>query len=395
MEKLYRDPSTIHQVRPNWYIGYRNRKLKRGDRLSALRRTAPVLLPTLIAVMVLAAPMSAALSSAGGGRNPAAAWTPAVIGLVFLVGAAAWLTYRTVRGSRQLAEAAAQFRSLFEASNLSIIIHDYHSGAVIEANRRAVDSYGLQSVEELRSRDIFDQPPYSRTEAQAWQQRVRTSGPQRFEWRSRRSDGSVFWEDVFLQIIPLHGVERVVSIAIDITERKRIEEQMRHMAQHDVLTGLANRALFSDRVQQAISRAGRTHSQLAVLYIDLDHFKPINDTYGHAVGDAVLKTTAERLQSALRTSDSLGRIGGDEFNVLLTDVSGADSALAVAEKIARVVARPIDHNGHCLSISASIGVAIYPDHGSDEISLLSTADRAMYSSKTGRAHVSLAEPRSR
>ena len=395
MERLDSDPSTIHQVRPNWYIGYRNHKLKRGDRLSASQRTVPLLLPTLFAGLVLAVPVASALSSADGGRNPATAWTPAVAGFVFLVGAAAWLTYRTVRGSRQLAEAAAQFRSLFEASNLSIIIHDYHSGAVIEANQRAVDSYGLQSVEELRNRDIFDQPPYSRAEALAWQQRVRTSGPQRFEWRSRRSDGSVFWEDVFLQIIPLNGVERIVSIAIDITERKRIEEQMRHMAQHDVLTGLANRALFSDRVQQAITRAGRTHSQLALLYIDLDHFKPINDTYGHAVGDTVLKTTAERLRNALRSSDSVGRIGGDEFNVLLTDVSGADCALAVAEKIARTVARPIDHNGHCLSINASIGVAIYPDHGTDEISLLSTADKAMYTSKTGGSHVSLAELQSR
>lgn len=184
-----------------------------------------------------------------------------------------------------------------------------------------------------------------------------------------------FWQNRNSGLIELHGVTR------DITERKRAEERMRHMAQHDALTGLPNRSLFNDRMGAALAAARRDHTKLALVFIDLDRFKQINDNLGHGVGDAVLKELARRIQGAIRESDTAARIGGDEFVILLRDISGKEDALMVAEKIGVAIKAPFPVGSHTLVVSASIGIALYPEGGACMLELSRNADEAMYRAK--------------
>ena len=163
------------------------------------------------------------------------------------------------------------------------------------------------------------------------------------------------------------------------------QEALQHLAYHDALTGLANRALMDDRIAQAIQRARRNLSMVAVLLVDLDRFKPINDTYGHAVGDEVLKSIAGRLKECVRSSDTVARIGGDEFVLVLDSLRSTEHADRVAESITAALAKAFPVAGHQISISASVGLALYPVHGTDAQTLISKADQAMYQAKiTGR-----------
>ncbi len=181
------------------------------------------------------------------------------------------------------------------------------------------------------------------------------------------------------------GRARALRLAAEMTE------ELRHMAQHDLLTGLPNRALFSDRVQRELGYAKRHDGRFAMIFLDLDKFKPINDNYGHAVGDRLLQQVAKRLQGALRASDTVGRIGGDEFVVLMGELAGAEAALALAEKIRQELRRPYAIDGHELTISCSLGVAVYPDDGSSEVELFKSADTAMYRAKEeGRDRIQVA-----
>lgn len=167
-------------------------------------------------------------------------------------------------------------------------------------------------------------------------------------------------------------------------------EQASHSSQHDALTGLPNRTLFTDRLQRAILKAKRDKSLLALLFIDLDHLKQINDCYGHQSGDAVLKATANKIIACIRDSDSLGRIGGDEFVVLLEDLSSPTGALEVARKIQSSVTLPIATLNNEITTSVSIGIAFYPDDAMTEESLFKCADLAMYEAKqAGRNQIYL------
>jgi diguanylate cyclase (GGDEF)-like protein/PAS domain S-box-containing protein len=164
-------------------------------------------------------------------------------------------------------------------------------------------------------------------------------------------------------------------------ERTHRDERLRHLAQFDPLTDLPNRALFDDRLQVALSKSRRREEKLALMFLDLDKFKLVNDTYGHAVGDALLVAVANRIKSLLRESDTVGRVGGDEFVILLHPVVSVDDVTLVAEKIRHALAQTFDLLDQRISISASIGVALYPQHGRDEINLARAADRAMYQAK--------------
>ena len=171
------------------------------------------------------------------------------------------------------------------------------------------------------------------------------------------------------------------TLVANLHELDESREAIRHLAQHDGLTGLPNRALFADRLQQAVAQAQRDQSRLAVMFVDLDNFKPINDTYGHQVGDSLLTTVAQRMQACVRNADTVGRVGGDEFVVLLPWVQTQQDASVVAEKICDSINKVMLIDGHSLVISASVGVAIYPDHAKEQFSLLRQADAAMYMAK--------------
>lgn len=176
----------------------------------------------------------------------------------------------------------------------------------------------------------------------------------------------------------------------DVSDRKVAAEHIHHLAHYDILTDLPNRTLLSDRLHQAMVASKREHTHLALMFLDLDMFKYVNDNLGHDVGDLLLKEVAVRILECLRESDTAARIGGDEFVVLLPSVESAETAMAVAEKIRLTVDKPFVISGHNLRISFSIGVAVYPEHGTEEKILLKNADTAMYLAKhKGRNNVLL------
>ena len=176
----------------------------------------------------------------------------------------------------------------------------------------------------------------------------------------------------------LQFVSTQVAAAI---ERKQNETWLRHIAQHDALTALPNRTLFDDRLQAALLRARHSRELLGLLYLDLDHFKHVNDTRGHGVGDALLQDVARRIRHSVRESDTVCRMGGDEFVVLLAGIRQADHALIAGEKIRAALLQPFEVGGQRLSVSASIGVAVFPGHGGEGQHLIREADRAMYDAK--------------
>jgi diguanylate cyclase (GGDEF)-like protein len=215
-------------------------------------------------------------------------------------------------------------------------------------------------------------------------------------WRgeilNKRKQGGEYWEDVNITPVrnPAGEITNYVVVSADISERKAAEEKMHHLANYDPLTDLPNRSLMDDRLHQAIAAAKRDKANMALMFLDLDKFKPINDTLGHAVGDLLLKEASRRMLECVRESDTVGRIGGDEFVVLLPTVESDQHALLVAEKIRHALNQPFTLAGENLCISSSIGVAIYPEHGDDGKTLVKNADAAMYCAKeSGRNNVRL------
>jgi diguanylate cyclase (GGDEF)-like protein len=186
-------------------------------------------------------------------------------------------------------------------------------------------------------------------------------------------------------------IVEVSAIARDITDRKRMEETLRHQALHDALTGLPNRTLLRDRVHQATLAARRDRRPLALLVMDLDQFKEVNDTLGHEAGDILLQQMSARLQNAIRASDTVARLGGDEFAVLLPIVHRA-GATRVALKLLEAIEPPIPLAEHGVEIRLSIGIALYPDHGEDAEALLRRADVAMYAAKHRGSGFQVYEP---
>ncbi|MGK7944513.1 MAG: putative bifunctional diguanylate cyclase/phosphodiesterase [Microcystaceae cyanobacterium] len=207
------------------------------------------------------------------------------------------------------------------------------------------------------------------------------------EWHGElcnmKKNGELFWEIASISpILNYEGqITHFVGIKEDITQRKRQEEQLAYQANYDALTQLPNRFLVFDRLQQAIKQANRLEQQVAVMFLDLDHFKEVNDTLGHDIGDQLLIQTAQRLSSCVRKSDTVARLGGDEFLVILTNLRSYKQAEIVARKIIKRLAEPFYLNKEKLFISTSVGITLYPNDGGDMDILLRNADTAMYGAK--------------
>jgi diguanylate cyclase (GGDEF)-like protein/PAS domain S-box-containing protein len=177
------------------------------------------------------------------------------------------------------------------------------------------------------------------------------------------------------------NITGVIGLIRDITERRASEQQIEYQAYHDALTGLANRRLFHEHLTLALALAARRNRPVAVLFLDLDQFKLVNDTLGHTMGDALLQQIAVRLRDCVRDGDAVARVGGDEFTIVLQDLEKRDDAAVVAQKVLRAIAHPIEINGHRLFVTGSIGITIFPDDGGDAETLLKNADNAMYRAK--------------
>ena len=206
-----------------------------------------------------------------------------------------------------------------------------------------------------------------------------------------KKDLSMLYGAFILLVIALFLVAVVVYYIWRLNQRLRHSlSQVEHLANHDVLTGLPNRTLFVDRLQRAILKARREKSLFALLYIDIDRFKQINDQHGHAAGDEVLKACCNRMMASIRDSDSLGRLGGDEFVVLLEDLRDPQDALEIAKKFQAAVAMGVNTSGEHIATTVSIGIAIFPLDADSEEGLFKRADTAMYYSKqNGRNRIYL------
>jgi diguanylate cyclase (GGDEF)-like protein/PAS domain S-box-containing protein len=199
----------------------------------------------------------------------------------------------------------------------------------------------------------------------------------------RRKSGELFpaWENISAIRDAGGLVTQYVAILSDITPVKRMQEQLWHQAQHDALTGLPNRLFFAASLQQALERAKRHRHRVALLYIDLDRFKRVNDSLGHAIGDALLKEVGERLRRAVRAQDVVARLGGDEFTVTFEELARPEEAERLAEKIESAISRPMVLSGREVRGGASIGIALYPDDADSAEALTNAADAAMYRAK--------------
>lgn len=200
---------------------------------------------------------------------------------------------------------------------------------------------------------------------------------------NRRKDGELFVarQNISLVRDSQGEISQFIGIFTDITEHKQVEERIVHLAHYDALTDLPNRLLFQDRCEHAIDKASRDRSHMAVLFLDLDGFKDINDTLGHPIGDKVLKVIAERLAATTRREDTVARLGGDEFTMVVEELDSPQDAAIIAEKLLESLHDPIMVQDHQFHLTASIGISIYPDDGADTTTLVRNADTAMYRAK--------------
>ncbi len=208
-----------------------------------------------------------------------------------------------------------------------------------------------------------------------------TAGIRGCELTGIRKNGKQFPMELSASEMALKDNRYFVGIVRDVTERQMIEQQIRYMAHHDYLTGLPNRALFLDQLERAILMAKRNHYKLGVLFLDLDGFKRVNDTLGHEAGDQLLKEVSSRLKGIIRGSDTVARMGGDEFTFVLNDIGATENAAVVAQKIIDELSIPVQLADQQCHIGGSIGIAFYPDHAEDADTLLRLADEAMYVAK--------------
>lgn len=252
---------------------------------------------------------------------------------------------------------------------------------------RAFEQFMGHSRDELVGRTDFDFfPPEVAQHFRALDEKIFESGQRVInpQW-IKYPDGS----DVFLHTITTPFYDRqgnvigLVGNAVDLTTEKLLSDQLEKMALYDGLTGVSNRTLFMRDLANAIAQSARKKTKFALLFIDLDGFKPVNDNFGHHYGDYVLKQVAKRLQGSVRATDFIARLGGDEFGVLLTDITQRQDVFALAEKMIELINEPITLDGFELRVSASIGIAFYPEHGQDSDKLLKLADDAMYVAKKG------------
>lgn len=293
--------------------------------------------------------------------------------------------------SRKMAEQEAalahkQYEALFDQMPEGVLLLDTQL-KVVAHNREAMRQLGY-SKEQMLHLHVWDfEAQDDPAHVEARKLKIMQTGRDDFESRYRTANGMVFDVDVSVQLVHLPGDFTVFQTLFrDITEQKQTALQIEHMAYHDQLTGLANRRLLRDRMSQAISSAVRRQAHLAVLYIDLDHFKLVNDSLGHPVGDEMLLQVARRLQACVRAEDTVARVGGDEFVLMLGDIAQAEDAAVMAEKLLAALSEPMLIHGEELRTTPSIGISLCPQDGRDCEELLKHADAALYQAKRlGRA----------
>jgi diguanylate cyclase (GGDEF)-like protein/PAS domain S-box-containing protein len=292
---------------------------------------------------------------------------------------------------RDQVQALARFEATFANALTGMVLLDL-DGQIIDSNPAIQRLLGRTQHELTRHALAKFVHPSDRRKTRAGYLRMISTGGSslRMQHRFVGREGQVIWVDAAASLVPDSDGQPSFAIAMiqDITQRKEAEAALlsqaalnEHQAQHDALTGLANRTLFHSRISQVVNPRRRTDGRAAVVVIDLDGFKEINDSLGHAAGDELLVELSRRLELALRTSDTVARLGGDEFGVLLPQVEARDDVLHAVERMKAAIEEPVTLQGLSLSLEASIGIATYPEDGEDVETLLRCADGAMYHAK--------------
>jgi diguanylate cyclase (GGDEF)-like protein/PAS domain S-box-containing protein len=292
---------------------------------------------------------------------------------VTLAGAAA-------RQADQTARRLDDYLRIFRHAGDMMLVSDHSAGLVLDANGRACEVFNV-SREKLLGRPLASITSSAQS-IQARFRRLSANGTQQgFDTIHFRADGTRLHLEVVASPIDFHGRRSVLTVHRDVTERKQLEQQLQHRVFHDSLTGLANRALFRERAEHAFARCTRDPRMLVVMYFDLDHFKEVNDTLGHAAGDQLLIGVSRRVSGLLRATDTVARLGGDEFAILIEDAEEWDDCVAVAERILEVLRSPFLLDGKDVFVGSSIGIASSTEASTFE-ELLRHADMAMYSAKS-------------
>ena len=307
-------------------------------------------------------------------------------------------TIADISGRRQIEEALQvserRYRALFER-NLAGVYRSTIEGRILDCNESFARIFGYTSREEVLRQAAWDLYVKPEDREAAIAKLVERQSLTNYELCLRRKDGSLVW--VLQNENLAEGPDGLLSViegtVIDISERKRAEEQVKHLAFHDPLTNLPNRLLFNDRLTLAVAQAHRHNQRLAVLFLDLDRFKTINDSLGHSVGDELLRQVAERIQEHVREGDTVARLGGDEFTLLVPGISAEEDAAKIARKICEAIHDPFWIDGRELFVTTSVGVSVYPSDGHDSETLVRNADSAMYRAKEqGRDNYQLYTP---
>lgn len=292
---------------------------------------------------------------------------------------------RNITERKQREEAVKEneerYRAVMQQNTECIFLADVETRVILEANQSLQKMLGY-SLEEMPGLSLYDFVANGEDDIyQKIMQILKDRNYYKGELQYRRKEGSFVDVEISVNLISFRAKKVFCVISRDITPRKLAEKQLIHTATHDPLTGLTNRLLFYDRIAVELARARRNQAKIALIYIDLDNFKVINDTLGHSAGDHLLRDVAERLNHLLRETDTLARMGGDEFMYIISDVIDAVNVEGIAQKVLEAVRKPFLLDGSYHHITASIGIALYPEDGKDSEALMKAADLAMYFAK--------------
>ncbi len=318
----------------------------------------------------------------------------AATGLCFVSGIISrsnWMTVHIRRQGVEIRNKDTMMKGVVRTSFDGILVLD-EIGVILDANPAAGNLFG-EDAKGLAGRPIGTLIPdatglISRQGSGA----APTADARRHEIVAQRADGSKFPVEIAMREMTTDDGRWQIAFVRDITDRKTHQDALEHQALHDALTGLPNRTYLSRRLGETIRRASRTGEQFALLILDLDRFKEINDTLGHHIGDLVLQHIAKRLVTPLRGSDMIARLGGDEFAILLTPVAGEASVTKLAGRLEKALETPVQCKGMALDVGASIGVAIFPEDGTDATELVQKADVAMYMAKNAGLAMAFYDP---